>query len=340
MIPSPCAPTSNDVCGVAIWSQLESIREITHGYALPMPDSPEVFVFTGQDWAELFRAFVANLSLQHRRHILATEYTGDHRIVPWNSVGVETMAKRVDTPWLPGILRNGEMLTHFQPIADVQHGEIHGYEALARAVVDDHTKNGGEILDAARAHDALRDFDDKARLTALDAASVNLRWHERLFVNILPSTFVDPYHDLNHFWAAAEEWGVAPQRVVLEILESDEMPDREALLELVYGIRLRGGLIALDDVGAGHSSLIHIQELKPDLVKFDRGLLPIAPSDAAVALLVGLNEYAHSHGCLTVAEGVETEQQMEIVRYCRFDLAQGWLIGKPKAPPVARTLRN
>lgn len=315
--------------GVAVWAPDSSLRFCTDGLAQPTEQSPDVFVFSGESWADLFRAFVANLSAVDRRKVQAAPIDQDRRFVPWHSVALETMVKRVETPWLPSVLRGRGLFAHFQPIADARTRRVFGYEALARATVDDATVNGGDLLEAARAHHALKAFDEATRRRALTEASRGLGQNEHLFINVLPSALLEPEADFEEFWLAANAWGVDPSRVVFEILETDEMPDQESLAHFVDHVRSHGAQIALDDVGAGHSSLVHIEELKPDLVKFDRGLLPLEPSDATVKLLAGLNEYAHSHGCVTLMEGVETDLQLDLVRYCGFDLVQGWLIGRP-----------
>lgn len=316
------------VAGVAVWAPDSALQFCAEG-AHRSPDSPDVFVFSGDAWADCFRAFVANLSAHHRRSVQAATLDSERRFVPWHCVAVETMVKRVETPWLPRLLRERGIFALFQPIASVTTREVHGYEALARAVIDQTTVNGGQILEAARAHQALRAFDEVARHSALDGAARGLAGRERLFLNVLPTTLVDPETDFEGFWEAASEWGVCPDRVVIEILETDEMPDQALLRAFVEHVRSKGALIALDDVGAGHSSLVHIEELKPDLVKFDRGLLPHMPTEAGVRLLAGLNDYAQSNGCVTLAEGVETEDQFQVVKECGFDLMQGWLIGRP-----------
>lgn len=322
--------------GVAVWAPDAALRFCADGLAEPAEQAPDVFVFSGESWADLFRAFVANLSANDRRKVQAAPVDRDRRFVPWHSVALDTMMKRVETPWLPEVLRGRGLFAHFQPIAHTNTREIFGYEALARATVDHETVSGGTLLEAARAHQALKAFDEATRRRALTEASRGLGMDQRLFINVLPSALLEPEADFEEFWLAANAWGVDPSRVVFEILETDEMPDRDLLNTFVEHVRAHGAQIALDDVGAGHSSLVHIQELRPDLVKFDRGLLPLEPTDATVRLLAGLNEYAKSYGCLTLAEGVETSAQLDVVKFCGFDLAQGWLIGRPaRLAPLA-----
>lgn len=324
-----------DEClGVAIWTPVLTTKAPSR--AIHLADAPNVFIFTGQGWLANFVSYVESLTSLERRTIVATELTSDHRYVPWRGVSLEQMAARLRAPWLPAVLDEARIFTHFQPIADSQSGGLYGYEALARTIVDDNTKNGGEILEAARAHNKLGHFDSVARNCAVQSAGMTFGDAERLFINVMPSTIANPDEDLTEFWDTALTSGIAPNRIILEILESDEMQDRDALRNFVSHVRSRGALIALDDVGAGHSSLVHIEELKPDLVKFDRGLLPLNPTDRDESLLIGLNDFCHGHGCLTVAEGVENERQLAMIRECGFDLAQGWLIGRPKPPKLNR----
>jgi hypothetical protein len=91
--------------------------------------------------------------------------------------------------------------------------------------------------------------------------------------------------------------------------------------------------------GAGFASLRHILELRPAFVKLDRSLIAGLESDEArQAMIVGLRHFARSVGCLLIAEGIETEAELEVLRSLEIQLAQGFLLGRPR--PVADHVRD
>ena len=95
--------------------------------------------------------------------------------------------------------------------------------------------------------------------------------------------------------------------------------------------------LAVDDAGAGFASLRHILELRPAYVKLDRSLIAGLESDEArQAMIVGLRHFARSVGCRLVAEGIETEAELAVLRSLEIELAQGFLLGRPL--PVAAQL--
>ena len=94
-------------------------------------------------------------------------------------------------------------------------------------------------------------------------------------------------------------------------------------------------MVALDDLGAGHSSLTYLDALRPDVVKLDRELISGIDSDPSRQRLVGaLIDYAHELDVRVVAEGIETEAELAVIADLGADLGQGWYLGRPAAEPV------
>ncbi len=87
---------------------------------------------------------------------------------------------------------------------------------------------------------------------------------------------------------------------------------------------------AVDDAGVGFSSLRHILELRPAFVKLDRSLVAGLESDPArQAMIVGLRHFASATGCRLIAEGIETDAELEVLRSLDVSLGQGYLLGRP-----------
>ncbi len=121
--------------------------------------------------------------------------------------------------------------------------------------------------------------------------------------------------------------------ILLEVTEHEEIGDyaafRGAVAALGPGVHL-----AVDDAGAGFASMRHILELRPSLVKVDRSLIAGIDRDSArQALLVGFQHLTRSIGCELLAEGIETEGELESLRSAGLTLGQGYLLGRPA--PIA-----
>jgi EAL domain-containing protein (putative c-di-GMP-specific phosphodiesterase class I) len=122
----------------------------------------------------------------------------------------------------------------------------------------------------------------------------------------------------------------ATQRgVVLEVTEQTEIADYEAFRAAVADLGPKPRL-AVDDAGAGFASFRHILELRPAYIKLDRSLIADLESDQArQAMIVGLRHFSRSVGARIIAEGIETEAEVEILRTLGLTLGQGYLLGRP-----------
>jgi EAL domain-containing protein (putative c-di-GMP-specific phosphodiesterase class I) len=137
--------------------------------------------------------------------------------------------------------------------------------------------------------------------------------------------------------------------VLLELSEHDQVEDYDALAAVLAPLRAQGMRLAIDDVGAGFSSLRHIVVTSPDIIKLDRSIVSGVDSDPVLTKLVAsLVEFAHGCGVRVVAEGVETAAEHAVLTTLDVDYGQGWLFGRPGpahllvdgplAPPVVQQL--
>jgi EAL domain-containing protein (putative c-di-GMP-specific phosphodiesterase class I) len=195
--------------------------------------------------------------------------------------------------------------------------------------------NGQQIFSAARAHGALFTLDLHGRISALEQAMPKLSEDEVLFINFTPTAIYDPAVCLRTTWATARRLGVPMDRICFEVVETEEFPDLEFLKRILDEYRNHGAMVALDDLGAGHSSLAYLAALRPDLVKLDRELVSGIDDDPARRRLVrALVRYAHDLDVRVIAEGIETESELAAVREIGADLGQGWYLGRPAADPL------
>ncbi len=123
------------------------------------------------------------------------------------------------------------------------------------------------------------------------------------------------------------------ERLVLELSEHDRVEDYAALARVLAPLRERGMRLAIDDVGAGFSSLRHIVVTSPDVIKLDRSIVAGLSADPVLFTLAeALVSFGHGSGAAIVAEGVETREDAAALRALGIDYAQGWYFARPGTP--------
>jgi EAL domain-containing protein (putative c-di-GMP-specific phosphodiesterase class I) len=320
---------------------------VESGYAVDRIEEAVVILIgpTG-DWTTFLNALEARLS---------TLEAGETRVVPIGGAGVDTFgvamaalkARTVPTllaelrdGWLQQAVAAGTLTSYFQPIVDVVTGEIYAHEALMRAVLDDgRVANGGQIVDAGRRVGALHVLDQVGRTSAIHCAH-RLGMQTNLFINFFPTVVYDPVHCLQTTRQAMRETGMTPEHIVFEVVESEQIADRNHLLEILAYYRREGFRVALDDLGSGYSSLNLLAALRPDFVKLDMELArEVANDSLRRALVQALVGTAHAYGIEVIAEGVETVESARVLASMGIRLLQGYLFGKP-APGLGRLDRE
>lgn len=220
---------------------------------------------------------------------------------------------------LAPVMAAGGPVVVLQPIVRLTDGARVGAEALSRFPVE-----WGRAPDVcfAEAHEV--GLGVELELLALEQAA-RLLDHVDGYVamNVSPSTLV------TH--GCLSLLGRLPlDRIVLELSEHDPVDDYDELRDALAPLRARGLRLAIDDVGAGFSSLRHIVVTAPDVMKLDRTIVAGISSDPVLATLVGsLVDLARSIGATVVAEGVETAEDAEALLAKAVDLGQGWYFGRP-----------
>ncbi|MBX9607866.1 MAG: EAL domain-containing protein [Gammaproteobacteria bacterium] len=232
-----------------------------------------------------------------------------------------------------------EIFSAFQPIFSIAHQRVVGCEGLVREQGPNGPRFPQGLFDTARIEhrvqvDAACVALHVANFHALDAE------HLWLFLNLDPVALCQ-YPLLEDFVGATlRRHGVAPGSVVIEILEQP-IEDFRAVEHAVNHYRALGCMIAIDDFGAGHSNLQRIWDLRPDMVKLDRGMLLAATRDKRIRRsLPSIVTLLHETGCLVVAEGIETEDQALIAMDANVDLVQGFLFARPAEITAPMTMRQ
>lgn len=242
--------------------------------------------------------------------------------------------------WVAALLDENRLTTFFQPIVYADDpSRVYAHEALLRGFDDD-----GALISPMRIFEAARDADFvfQVDLAARRLAIAQAKRHgltSKLFVNFTPTSVYDPAFCLRSTVAAVEAAGIDPADIVFEVIESDRTLDVSHLKRILDFYRETGFRVALDDVGAGYSSLNLVHELRPDIVKLDIELTRGVHSDTYKAMIVRkLLEVSSELGIETVGEGIESEADFAWLREHEVTYVQGYLFGAAAAEPVASAL--
>lgn len=232
---------------------------------------------------------------------------------------------------IAGLLADESLFySRYQPLFDLRNDEVFAYEALLRA--RDHHGNEiapGPLFEAAEASGWVHILDRIGRETAIRNAAGWLG-DRRLFVNFVPTSIYRPELCLRTTEAVARSVNVSLESIVFELVESHKVASVSHLHRIFDHYRSQGAQVALDDVGTGYSSLTMLAELQPDVVKIDMALVQTIQQEALRSVAKAIIDMAHGFGARVVAEGIETEEQLHIVRQLGADLGQGYLLGKPQ----------
>jgi diguanylate cyclase (GGDEF)-like protein/PAS domain S-box-containing protein len=230
--------------------------------------------------------------------------------------------------------RRDEFVLHYQPLIDLNASCIVGAEALIRW----QTPGGAllspvEFLPIAERTGLIRTITTWVLETA---CTQTRRWCDRdldLFVSVnLPSAFWHPA-GLRRALASIEAFGLTTDRVMFEITEESAMTTSPELDETLAELRGRGLRLAIDDFGAGYSSLGRLRHLHADTLKIDRSFIRDLPhSDDSAILVETIITLAGKLGLQCLAEGIETEAQLEWLVAHGCGLGQGYLFSRPLAP--------
>lgn len=221
----------------------------------------------------------------------------------------------------------------FQPIWSIDHRRVIGYEALARPAGPDPI-NPQDAFDIAERIGKAHELDRVCR-TAILARSQNLPANTLLFLNVSPQTLDHAELAGTSLVRAVEAAGLTPERVVLEITERS-VARIDAVVREAARLRALGFLLALDDAGSGNSGLEMLSKLAVDFVKIDREVVVRAQAGAGGrGVLAGIIAIAHEMNAQIIAEGIEDEAMLELIRSATrsspLDCAvQGYYLGRPQ----------
>ena len=237
-------------------------------------------------------------------------------------------------PRLIDILSQRQLNVLFQPIIGMHKGDIIGYEGLIRGPSDSPLHSPLNLFKVANAHGM------GVQLEKLCCQMVSRRFAElklpgKLFLNISPESLLRYDEYPGAMLSGLLEPCIGPERVVIELTENQPTYDYDMLREAAMYYRGRGYRIAIDDLGEGFSSLRLWSELRPEYVKIDMHFIQGINQDPVKLQFVrSIHEIARESGSFTIAEGIETETELLMIRDIGIPFGQGYHIARPHGNPA------
>jgi EAL domain-containing protein (putative c-di-GMP-specific phosphodiesterase class I) len=221
------------------------------------------------------------------------------------------------------VIDQGDTFCVFQPLVDLRTRKVFAYESLARTKAPEF-EGPMQLFAAAVAEGLTGELGRVLRAQSLDGCSTH-----PLFLNIHPA-------ELNEKWVVQPDDPIFQhsEDVYLEITEAVPLSHFRLCQNMLNEVRGRGVHLVVDDLGAGYSNLKYIADLAPRIVKLDRGLIAGLTRDSRLFKLVSaIVRLCGELDSKVVAEGIETEVELDAVIAAGARYGQGYLLARPAFPP-------
>ncbi|MDF2570627.1 MAG: diguanylate cyclase domain protein [Sporomusa sp.] len=234
---------------------------------------------------------------------------------------------------LETIIKGKKVTPVYQPIVNLKTGMIMGYEALSRGPAGSPLQYPIELFNVAIDNGKLLALEQVCREAAL-IHLCDLGENQRLFLNMNAEVVKDPNFRGGLTKAFVIKQGLNPEQVTFEITERTAITDFDSFIKSLNHYRSQGYSIAVDDAGAGYSSLQAIAELRPNYIKLDRSIVHGVDKDPLKqAMLDAMTKLAAVINSKIIAEGIETTDELAILISKGVDYGQGYFLARPNFPP-------
>lgn len=317
----------NDQDGFEICSQIKKREDIGHIPVIILSskflssDIIQALYLGADDYVKKpfeFEELVARMEAVMRRGRLVKGEVEDEN-------GVENIVLE-----LRKIIDEGRVVPFFQPIFKLHPFGLLGFEALCRPKTDTMLINPEVLFKAALQYGCYQDLEILSWKKAIEYAAEYLNDNEKLFLNCNPYLVEGlKFLTIKNIF---EEHNVSADSVVLEITERSAIKDPKLFYEHLKRYKEGGFKFAVDDVGGGYASIESIVETKPEIVKVDQHIIrDIDKDDIKVSIVKFIIAFCKENGILSIAEGIERKEELDLVMGLGIDAVQGYYLARPNA---------
>ncbi|MCP2091837.1 UNVERIFIED_ORG: EAL domain-containing protein (putative c-di-GMP-specific phosphodiesterase class I)/GGDEF domain-containing protein [Paraburkholderia sediminicola] len=247
---------------------------------------------------------------------------------------------RFDAISIVDLIARGQLSAVFQPIVDFDDGAILGYEGLIRGPAGSSLETPFELFAQASAEGCVIELEQAAARTCIETFA-RLACGGKLFLNFSAGALCQFAKASDDVLTLLRQSGISPERIVIELTEQSTIPDIGSFLLMLATLRTAGAQFALDDYGTANASMNLWVQLQPDVVKIDRFFIHNIASDPLKFEAVrAMQHFAHASGAKLVAEGIESEADLIVVRDIGIGCGQGYFFGRPNAQPTRMVTEN
>lgn len=336
----------------AIYEEAEDVEEINEFINIIFEQITEPFIINNQ---ELYIEMSVGVSLYpchaktagqliHKVQIALTrakEQSGKNKVVFYEDYIEDEVKRRIlEENDIHQAYKNNEFVVYYQPFIDLQRETLTGMEALLRR-----KKPNGEIIMPGKFIDLLEELEliEQVGVQVIEAVCAQLRsWIDEgysivpISINLSTLQFKNPNLARNII-NILEKYNIHPSLVILEITETTVMKDIEMAQKTIGELRNYGFKIAIDDFGTGYSSLGYLKKFLFDHLKIDISFIKEIVQNPQDRVIVGaIVSIAKALSLQTIAEGIETLDQLEIVQEMGCEMGQGYLWDAPLKPELVQ----
>src|SRR5690349_3506713 len=237
----------------------------------------------------------------------------------------------IAAPRIVDLIAQRDLSAVFQPIVDFDDGAILGYEGLIRGPAGSALEAPYALFAQAAAEGSVIALERAAAHTCIEAFA-KLKYEGKLFLNFSAGAIRQLADNREDTFVMLRNMGVDAERIVIELTEQSAIPDVASFLPAIAMLRVAGAQFALDDYGTANASMNLWVRLQPDVVKIDRFFIhDIASDPLKFEAVRAMQHFAGASGARLVAEGIENEADLIVVRDMGIAFGQGYFFGRPAA---------
>lgn len=217
----------------------------------------------------------------------------------------------------------------YQPIIDLNNNKIYGYEALSRIINDEHNIKIEDLFSCAEKYGMVWELEELCRKKALKNASQKPE-NKKLFINVNPNVILDKTFESGITTKFIGKYKLQPEDIVLEITERTPIQSKSLFKKVLKHYTEQGYSVAIDDFGSAYAGLDRLFYIKPDFLKLDVNLIrDIENDETKKSLVKHLVLFCKEVSIKIIAEGIETENEANVLKNFGVDFGQGFYYAKP-----------